>query len=203
MLLGWADDRMSSRFAARSAPLLAELNIGSILSVTQVQDMPSFASGCGACGVGDGHGDGDADAMVRAFRERVVMKHIPIDDSPIEDLLSVLGDVCDWIDGALGRRVGVARGKGGGEGMGVLVHCTQGISRSGAVVVAYRTSPSPPLRPFPANSPGPLSIYLLYSDAEAFATLLLGSRFSTRISISHLAEPGVRVSIKSVAVLPV
>ncbi|KAI9147980.1 Dual specificity protein phosphatase MPK-4 [Paramyrothecium foliicola] len=50
--------------------------------------------------------------------------HLLIEDNPYEDLLIVLDDLCDWIEHAL------SSGK-------VLVHCLQGISRSGAVIIAY------------------------------------------------------------------
>jgi dual specificity phosphatase 12 len=53
--------------------------------------------------------------------------HCDIEDNPYEDLLMVLDGLCAWIADALAcspeRRV--------------LVHCVQGISRSGAVVIAY------------------------------------------------------------------
>jgi dual specificity phosphatase 12 len=56
-----------------------------------------------------------------------------MDDDPTEDLLCRLKDACDWIDAGL---------KSESEGeekkqTGVLVHCTQGISRSGSIVIAY------------------------------------------------------------------
>jgi protein-tyrosine phosphatase len=56
------------------------------------------------------------------------MKHLDIDDDPLEDLLVHLKETCDWIEASLGPET---------ERVGVLVHCTQGISRSGAIVVAY------------------------------------------------------------------
>jgi protein-tyrosine phosphatase len=60
------------------------------------------------------------------------MKHIDLDDDPTEDILYVLDDTCEWID------EGLKNGNGQDEGQrGVLVHCTQGMSRSGAVVVGY------------------------------------------------------------------
>ncbi|EPE34848.1 (Phosphotyrosine protein) phosphatases II [Glarea lozoyensis ATCC 20868] len=57
--------------------------------------------------------------------EGLVQKHVDVDDDPTEDLFGILEDCCDWI--ALGLDAG----------KGVLVHCTQGISRSGSVVVAF------------------------------------------------------------------
>lgn len=46
-------------------------------------------------------------------------------DTPGEDILSVLYDALEFIDTAL---------KGGGK---VLVHCSQGVSRSATLVIAY------------------------------------------------------------------
>ncbi|KAF1958164.1 phosphatases II [Byssothecium circinans] len=51
--------------------------------------------------------------------------HVDIEDNPFEDILVTLEGICAWIDNALA------------SGSGVLVHCVQGISRSGAVIVAY------------------------------------------------------------------
>jgi dual specificity phosphatase 12 len=61
------------------------------------------------------------------------MKHIDIDDDPTEDILCHLGQICEWIDEALSSRGDEV------EQVGVVVHCTQGISRSGAVIVGYCT----------------------------------------------------------------
>lgn len=60
-----------------------------------------------------------------------VEKLIPVKDKVDEDLLVHLKDACDWI------KVGMNSGKGR-----VLVHCQQGRSRSGTVVVAYGEDPS-------------------------------------------------------------
>ena len=56
----------------------------------------------------------------------LITKLIDIDDEPFEDLLAHLNEACDWIHQKLAQKDG-----------GVLVHCLQGISRSGSVVVAY------------------------------------------------------------------
>ena len=48
-----------------------------------------------------------------------------IADTPGEDILAVLYDALEFIDTAL---------KGGGK---VLVHCSQGVSRSATLVIAY------------------------------------------------------------------
>ena len=54
--------------------------------------------------------------------------HLDIEDNPYEDLLMSLDGLCAWLEDALRTSKGQA---------GVLVHCIQGISRSGAVVIAY------------------------------------------------------------------
>lgn len=55
--------------------------------------------------------------------------HLDIEDNPYEDLLMSLDGICAWIDNALS----LAKDRG----TGVLVHCLQGVSRSGAVIIAY------------------------------------------------------------------
>ena len=77
---------------------------------------------------------------------------VQIGDNPLEDLLQCLEGLCAWIGHALGHHHqhhhdGVPsnhRLPAGGGGAGVrdrdprvLVHCAQGISRSGAVATAY------------------------------------------------------------------
>ncbi|KAH8903846.1 phosphatases II, partial [Coniochaeta sp. PMI_546] len=47
-------------------------------------------------------------------------------DSPTQDILARLGDICDFID----KHMRIANGN-------VLVHCTAGRSRSATIVVAY------------------------------------------------------------------
>ena len=56
-----------------------------------------------------------------------------LQDSPGEDLLCVLYDACDFLD--------AVRAAGGR----VLVHCSQGVSRSAALCIAYvmHTQPRP------------------------------------------------------------
>lgn len=51
----------------------------------------------------------------------------PIEDNPYEDLLGLLDGLCDWIDYIRSTT----------QEPRILVHCVQGISRSGAVVIAY------------------------------------------------------------------
>jgi dual specificity phosphatase 12 len=60
------------------------------------------------------------------------MKHIDIDDDPTEDILCHLEETSEWIGNAL------KSGADEGEQIGVLVHCTQGMSRSGAIIIGYR-----------------------------------------------------------------
>ncbi|KAK4173287.1 protein-tyrosine phosphatase-like protein [Triangularia setosa] len=76
---------------------------------------------------------------------------IPCDDSPTQDILFCLEDICDFIDAHLGvpnvQQI-LAEVKAGedeedvlGREMGrsrkVLVHCDEGVSRSPAIVIAY------------------------------------------------------------------
>lgn len=57
------------------------------------------------------------------------------DDSPTQDLLLHMGDICDFIE-RMRRPDNAARAQGEGPRR-VLVHCDQGISRSPTVVIAY------------------------------------------------------------------
>jgi dual specificity phosphatase 12 len=54
---------------------------------------------------------------------------LDIEDNPYQDLLMSLDGACAWIDPVLEPA--------GEPKCGVLVHCVQGISRSGAVIIAY------------------------------------------------------------------
>jgi dual specificity phosphatase 12 len=91
--------------------VLEDNHINHVLSITRSEDVPKLD-----------------EAKYKA-------KQIDIDDDPTEDILMHLNDACDWIDEALPRDS--AKEDGTDEKGGVLVHCTQGISRSGAIVVAY------------------------------------------------------------------
>ena len=62
----------------------------------------------------------------------LVFKHIELDDDPNENIFPYLKEACDWINKGLRRNL-----EQDSQQPGVLVHCRQGISRSGAVVVAY------------------------------------------------------------------
>ncbi|KAL3464018.1 protein-tyrosine phosphatase-like protein [Aspergillus heterothallicus] len=149
---------ISDRFAARSTPLLIAHGITHILSVVRWEDRPR-STGPEAERV--------TDTDARENSQRIIHKHIDIDDDPMEDLLSKLNEMLEWIHDALappaptpscsnqiqdsGRlsseqvvRDQDARPKPStetapnSESRGrVLVHCNQGISRSGSVVVAY------------------------------------------------------------------
>jgi hypothetical protein len=77
--------------------------------------------------------------------------HVEIEDNPFEDLLMSLDGLCAWIDSALhfrgntsedANRVSDASANKSAmseesSGPAVLVHCIQGVSRSGAIIVAY------------------------------------------------------------------
>ncbi|KAH8648785.1 protein-tyrosine phosphatase-like protein [Tricladium varicosporioides] len=115
---------ISDRFAARSVSLLRSLNITHILSVTQPEDIPKFNTAAS-----DSNQDGD-------FKVEISMKALNIDDDPMEDIVCHLKDICDWIAKALNEEKNSVENSPERRN-GVLVHCTQGISRSGAVVVAY------------------------------------------------------------------
>jgi dual specificity phosphatase 12 len=68
----------------------------------------------------------------------VEIKHIDIDDDPMVDILEHLQDACDWIQEGLELH---PDSKEESQQVGVLVHCRQGISRSGSFIVAYCTFP--------------------------------------------------------------
>jgi protein-tyrosine phosphatase len=69
------------------------------------------------------------------FQKALVMNHININDDPTEDLLCHLGEACDWIEEKLHEEI--VDLDDDIQQVGVLVHCTQGISRSGSIIVAY------------------------------------------------------------------
>lgn len=115
---------VSSITVPRSPKLLQEHGITHVMSLTSHRARPSF----------------DEDLGLQHI-------HVDIDDNPYEDILMSLEALCSWIEDALSpnqkdshdaadkselepdvHRVRTPR---------VLVHCIQGISRSGAVIVAY------------------------------------------------------------------
>ncbi|KIW24051.1 hypothetical protein, variant [Cladophialophora immunda] len=68
----------------------------------------------------------------------LAVKTIEIDDDPLVDILQYLEEACDWIEAGLGRESDCGGYVAGNQPQpGVLVHCRQGISRSGAFVVAF------------------------------------------------------------------
>jgi dual specificity phosphatase 12 len=75
-------------------------------------------------------------------KDPITVKHIDIDDDPTEDILYHLGSTCDWMDAAL-HSSSLASEAHDMDSVdrnhcpGVLVHCTQGMSRSGSFIVAY------------------------------------------------------------------
>ncbi|KFZ14887.1 hypothetical protein V501_03004 [Pseudogymnoascus sp. VKM F-4519 (FW-2642)] len=110
---------ISDRFAARSISLLKDLSIGYIISVTRAEDVPKF----------------NAESDTSDIKDVFVQKHVDINDDPTEDILIHLKDTCDWIKTSLASAPTDIEDSP--KQTGVLVHCTQGISRSGSVVIAY------------------------------------------------------------------
>jgi predicted protein tyrosine phosphatase len=128
---------LSSITVPRSAERIREHEITHIVSLTNQRDRPNIPEESG-----------------------VRQLHVEIEDNPFEDLLMVLDAVCAWVDDAFSLGTGlsgstddgveIGRGKNADDATErldpsagaprkpkVLVHCVQGISRSGAVVVAY------------------------------------------------------------------
>lgn len=72
-------------------------------------------------------------------------KQVEINDDETEDIVGRLTEMTDWIRDALTKphpyenanQESTGNGSWGHTGGCVLVHCNQGISRSGTVVVAY------------------------------------------------------------------
>ncbi|KAL2813236.1 protein-tyrosine phosphatase-like protein [Aspergillus granulosus] len=140
---------ISDRFAARSNPLLIEHGITHILSIVRWEDLPRApAYGAGA----ETNTDPNKDPATGA--QSIIRKHVDLDDDPTEDLLAQLESMLEWVHDAIGpaplnkdaksgraservrEKDTIIPGRGRGRGR-VLVHCNQGISRSGSVIVAY------------------------------------------------------------------
>ncbi|KAJ0427019.1 protein-tyrosine phosphatase-like protein [Aspergillus carlsbadensis] len=140
---------ISDRFAARSTSLLTEHRITHILSILRWEDRPRPLS------YKDETDDGtETITNTGSDLRRITRKHVDMDDDPMEDLLARLDDMLDWVHGAIigsapldiveedrvdegkesGPDTSTCRDRDRGR---VLVHCNQGISRSGSVVVAY------------------------------------------------------------------
>lgn len=65
------------------------------------------------------------------------LQHPPA-DTPGEDILCVLYDVFDFVEAALdGPSSGGGPGGGGQQERRVLIHCSQGVSRSATLAIAY------------------------------------------------------------------
>jgi hypothetical protein len=72
------------------------------------------------------------------------IKVLDLDDDPLVDILEWLGETCDWIQEGLDAKVNVEESSDrAAEGVtpGVLVHCKQGVSRSGAFIVGFCKCP--------------------------------------------------------------
>ncbi|PGH23600.1 hypothetical protein AJ80_02381 [Polytolypa hystricis UAMH7299] len=101
-----------SRFAARSIVNLRAHNIVRILSVVQPHEEPGFD---------------------KEVTKDIEIKTIDIDDASTVDILEHLQDACDWVQKGLESQSIQDPSRQGG----VLIHCKQGISRSGSFIIAY------------------------------------------------------------------
>ncbi|KAF2195188.1 phosphatases II [Zopfia rhizophila CBS 207.26] len=122
----------------RCPDLLRKHGITHILSLTNQRDRPTIAKELG-----------------------IQQIHVEIEDNPLEDVLMALEGLCAWIENAISSEFGACGSPSdeteisvkktaeddNTESLGsdavapqkprVLVHCLQGVSRSGAVIVAY------------------------------------------------------------------
>ncbi|KAL2787360.1 protein-tyrosine phosphatase-like protein [Aspergillus keveii] len=137
---------ISDRFAARSNALLTEHGITHILSLLRWEDRPRPSS------YKDETDDGtETITNTGSDLPRIARKHVDMNDDPLDDLLARLDDMLDWVHAAIGpaplntdkkdqvneeKKPGMDASTRRSRGH-VLVHCNQGISRSGSVVVAY------------------------------------------------------------------
>ncbi|KIX99696.1 uncharacterized protein Z520_04331 [Fonsecaea multimorphosa CBS 102226] len=123
---------ISDRFGAYSAHNLKGHNIARVLSVLQPHKTwrPRNRLDAGA----PVEADEGPDVAVASPE----VKTVDIDDDPFVDILQYLEEACDWIEAGLNQGQD-QEGHVAGNSLqpGVLVHCKQGISRSGAFVVAF------------------------------------------------------------------
>ena len=132
--------------ALRDRDLLRRHGITHVLSLTDAGDDA----------VGNGNGKGPPDIPVSPAAGAVVVNHVavPVGDNPLEDLMPCLEALCAWIRNALGGPVSAPLPSSSrqvpdtntattnttattGAEPRILLHCTQGISRSGAIATAY------------------------------------------------------------------
>ncbi|ETI25467.1 hypothetical protein G647_02240 [Cladophialophora carrionii CBS 160.54] len=97
----------------------------------------------------DAHADTQRDG--RIVRRGVEVKVLDLDDDPLADILEWLDETCDWIQEGLDASIDgknknldisiyeprPSEATNRPDRPGVLVHCKQGVSRSGAFVVAF------------------------------------------------------------------
>lgn len=123
-----------SHFSAQDKALLAKHRISHILSILRWEDLHS-----------NGHFHDSTPAPQGTIGRVIQRKQVEIADAETEDILTRLTEMTDWIHDALTRPHphgnanpgSTKNGSAGHTGGCVLVHCNKGISRSGAVVVAY------------------------------------------------------------------
>lgn len=66
--------------------------------------------------------------------------HVEIEDNPFEDIVLALEGLCAWVNDALNYKKmaqPTQEPEEGSRSPKVLVHCYQGVSRSGSVIIAY------------------------------------------------------------------
>ncbi|KAL4991943.1 protein-tyrosine phosphatase-like protein [Aspergillus falconensis] len=129
----------ASRRSALCHALLSQHRISHVLCIMRWEDLQHGASS----------GPVTATATATSVqpgpepKNQIRRKQVELDDDPTEDLLGCLNSMLNWIHDALVRphphsapnpQVMTLNTHTGGR---VLVHCERGISRSGAVVVAY------------------------------------------------------------------
>ncbi|KAL4870319.1 hypothetical protein BDV12DRAFT_195466 [Aspergillus spectabilis] len=138
---------LENRFAARTPTLLTQHGITHILSIARWQDLSSAYTTF----PGTLETNIDQDPMTNTVPGlKLKRKYVELDDDPAEDLLRPLERMLDWIHDALTHPHPRSHDEDSGfhpetdtashithTGGRVLIHCNQGISRSGAVVIAY------------------------------------------------------------------